>query len=188
MSLCTVENLRSILGVGALHTDTVLQDVCDAADEVLLPMLEGNRAYNLMQGISSNVATLHFAEALNGRFYVGQSVTVTGNGTTYNGTRTITGVGYNTITFALTAADDLAHTVSPFGTVTGATFTDYALDVSVIKAAEAIAVDIWQARNTAGAASVGLDGMPMPYKLGVSLLSRVRALITHAIDPTSLAH
>ena len=39
MSLCTVAELRSVLGIGALYTDAQLQEVCDAADNVLLPML-----------------------------------------------------------------------------------------------------------------------------------------------------
>ena len=51
-----------------------------------------------------------------------------------------------------------------------------------------IAVDVWQARNSAGIGSIGPDGNPMPYRLGASLLGRVRALIAHAISPASLAH
>ena len=39
MALTTVAELRSTLGVGTLYTDAVLQEVCDASDAVLLPML-----------------------------------------------------------------------------------------------------------------------------------------------------
>lgn len=190
MSLCTVETLRTVLGVGALHTDAVLQDVCDAADDVLLPMLAANRTYNDAQSITASVGTLYFPQALNGRFYVGQAVTVAGNGATFNGAQTVTSVSYNTLTFTLAGspADVAKHAVAPFGSVTGATTTDYTTDPSITTAAQLVAVDIWQARNTAGAASVGIDGNPMPYRLGVSLLSRVRALIVHAVDTTSLAY
>ena len=38
MSLTTVAELRSSLGVGTLYSDAVLQEVCDAADNVLLPV------------------------------------------------------------------------------------------------------------------------------------------------------
>jgi hypothetical protein len=39
MALTTVSELRTTLGVGTLYTDAVLQEVCDASDAVLLPML-----------------------------------------------------------------------------------------------------------------------------------------------------
>ena len=101
MSLATVDALRSTLGVGALYTDAQLQTVCDAADAVLVPMLE---------------------------------------------------TGYDT--------------------------TDPALQ----HAALMLAVDIWQTKNAAGVGSIGPDGTPMPYRMGNSMLGRVRGLIAHAID------
>ena len=39
MSLTTVAELRATLGVGTLYSDATLQEVCDATDAVLLPML-----------------------------------------------------------------------------------------------------------------------------------------------------
>ena len=44
MSLTTVAELRSALGVGSLYPDATLQEVCDAADAVILPMLWNNFA------------------------------------------------------------------------------------------------------------------------------------------------
>ncbi len=42
MSLTTVAELRTALGVGTLYADATLQEVCDAADNVLLPFLWTN--------------------------------------------------------------------------------------------------------------------------------------------------
>jgi hypothetical protein len=186
MSLCTVANLRSVLGVGALHTDATLQDACTAADEILLPMLGANAAFASYAVLTDNVATLYFTQSIQWQFYVGQTITVSGCGTIYNGTHTITSVGVYGLTFALTHADDPYHGVYPYGSVLAPTTTDYSVDKSIIAAATAIAVDIWQHRNSAGAGAVGLDGNPMPYRLGVSLLSRTRGMIAHALDVRGL--
>ncbi len=42
MSITTVAELRTALGIGTLYTDAVLQSVCDASDDVLLPFLWTN--------------------------------------------------------------------------------------------------------------------------------------------------
>ncbi len=42
MALTTVAELRTALGVGTLYADAVLQQVCDAADNVLLPFIWSN--------------------------------------------------------------------------------------------------------------------------------------------------
>ena len=54
MALTTVSELRTTLGVGTLYPDATLQEVCDATDAVLLPMLWSNVYYNIAQ---SNTAT-----------------------------------------------------------------------------------------------------------------------------------
>jgi len=46
MALTTVAELRATLGVGTLYPDATLQEVCDATDVVLLPMLWQNELYN----------------------------------------------------------------------------------------------------------------------------------------------
>ena len=186
MSLCTVANLRSVLGVGALHTDATLQDACDAADEILLPMLGTNAAFTNYAVLTADTATLYFPQPVNHVFYVGQSVTVSGCGSIYNGTHTLTSVGVYGVSFMLTHADDPYHGIYPFGTVLAPTTTDYSTDLSIVQAATSIAVDIWQHRNSAGAGSVGPDGNPMPYRMGVSILGRVRGLLAHGIDVRGL--
>ena len=54
------------------------------------------------------------------------------------------------------------------------------------QAALMLAVDIWQARVTANGGSMDLTGAPMPYRLGNSMLGRIRGLIAHALDTGSM--
>jgi len=74
MALTTVAELRATLGVGTLYPDATLQEVCDATDVVLLPMLWQNELYNTHQSLTNNVATLYFDQDISQDFYIGQSV------------------------------------------------------------------------------------------------------------------
>lgn len=187
MSLCTVAELRSVLGIGALYTDGQLQEVCDAADAVLLPMLWTNTYYAVGHSNQGTLGTLYFDEPVQDVFYIGQTVTVVNGGAHFSGSHTITGVGENTIQYVTTHLTDTPyHPYNPYASVSGSTYTDWTADKSVQLAAQFIAVDIWQARNSAGMGGVGIDGSPVPYRLNTQLLSKVRGLIAHALSPGGL--
>ena len=49
-----------------------------------------------------------------------------------------------------------------------------------------IAVDIWQARQLSSAGGISPDFQPSPYRMGNSLLSRVRGLIADHLAPTGM--
>ena len=185
MSLCTVAELKSTLGVGSLYPDATIQEVCDAADVVLLPMLWQNEVYNSHQSLSGNVATLYFDSSITDMFYVGQSITITKNGSPYNGTKTITAIGSGSLSYAATGADQGTHAVQPFGIVAG-TVTDYATDTAVQQAALMVSVEIWQARTATLSGSNAVDFQPSPYRMSAQLLAKVRGLIAHALAPTSM--
>ena len=51
MALTTVAELRSTLGVGTLYSDAILQEVCDASDAVLLPMLWADVNFYLLEHV-----------------------------------------------------------------------------------------------------------------------------------------
>ena len=188
MSLCTVTELRSALGIGALYTDATLQEVCDAADAVLLPMLWTNTTPVIAHSNVGTAGTLYFEYYCPDRFYVGQSLTVSGCGSRYNGSRTVTAVGDYSIVITLPdhPADTPYHPVNPYGSVAADTYTDWTADSSIQLAALLISIDCWQARNAAGMGSVGIDGTPIPYRLGNTLLGKVRGLISHALAPGSM--
>jgi len=150
MSLTTVAELRSALGVGSLYADATLQEVCDASDAVILPMLWNNYSFNVAHSNTATTGTLYFETTTKDVFYVGQTVVITGNGSKHNGSKTITGVGAYSITYAITGNNNTAapyHPVNPLGQVAAETYADWTADAAVQEAALMISVDIWQARQ-----------------------------------------
>jgi len=185
MSLCTVAELRSTLGVGTLYADATLQEVCDASDAVLLPMLWANTDFPVAHGNTGTTGTLYFEVPVN--YYVGQSVTIANCGTKYNGTKTITAA--TAYSFSVTTthiSDNPRHTIIPYGIVTSESYIDWTADAAVQTAALEIAVDIWQSRQTSNSGGVSPDFQPSPYRMGNTLLARIRGLIAHALDPRSM--
>jgi len=189
MALTTVAELRSTLGVGTLYPDATLQEVCDATDAVLLPMLWTNSYYNIAHSNTATTGTLYFEDKVEKVFYVGQTVNITGNGAKHNGSKTLTGVGDYNITYNISGNNNtpaVEHPVQPFGKVSGDTYVDYTLDMAVQQAALMIAVEIWQARTATLSGSNAVDFQPSPYRMSAQLLAKVRGLIAHALSPNSM--
>ena len=189
MSLTTVAELKSVLGVGSLYPDATIQEVCDAADVVLLPMLWNNYTFNNGHSNTTNTGTLWFDEYVASTFYIGQTVVISGNGTKHNGSKTITNVGERSITYAITGNNNTAapfHPVNPYGQVAAETYVDWTADMAVQQAALMIAVEIWQARTATLSGSNSVDFQPSPYRMSAQLLAKVRGLIAHALDPRSM--
>ena len=187
MSLCTVAELRSALGVGSLYADATLQQTCDAADAVILPMLWKPVWFSVAHSNIVGTGTLYFDIPVKDIFYVGQVVTIANSGTKYNGSKTITAVGAYSISMTTSHTTETAyHPIEPYGTVSGETYTDWTTDSAVQEAALMISVDIWQARQVSNSGGVSPDFTPSPYRMGNTLLARVRGLIAHALDPRSM--
>jgi hypothetical protein len=189
MSYTTVAELRTALGVGSLYNDSTLQEVCDAADNVLIPFLWTNDNFNVGHSNTTTEGTLYFDELVTGTYYVGQSVTVTKNGSPFNGTKTITGVGEYSITFAVTGTPTATeyHPVVPYGVVSGVTQNTYSSIPAVKEASLMISIDIWQSRQAPSSGGVTVDGYaPSPYRMGNTLLARVRGLLAPYLDPRSM--
>ena len=188
MSITTVAELRTALGVGTLYADAVLQEVCDAADNVLLPFLWKNDAYIVGHSSDSTVGTLYFDQDIRDIFYVGQSVTIANAGSRYNGTKTITGVGQYSFTIAITAgSNNPYHTIQPYGTASAETYTDYTTISAIQEASLMISIDIWQSRQAPSSGGVSIDGYtPSPYRMGNTLMARVRGLLAPYLDPRSM--
>jgi hypothetical protein len=188
MALTTVAELRTALGVGTLYTDAVLQQVCDAADNVLLPFLWKNQQPIVAHGNTGTVGTLYFNNDIQEVFYVGQSVTISGAGTKYNGTKTITAVSPYSFSITTTHTNDNPrHTVEPYGIAAAETYTDYATIPAIQEASLMISIDIWQSRQAPSSGGVTIDGYaPSPYRMGNTLLARVRGLLAPYLDPRSM--
>jgi len=190
MSLTTVAELRASLGVGTLYSDATLQEVCDAADNVLLPFLWTNTNSNVGHSNTTNTGTLYFDFPVQDTYYVGQTVVITGNGSKHNGSKTLTGVGTDSITYAITGNNNTAapyHPVNPFGSVAAETYVDYATVPAIQEASLMISIDIWQSRQAPSSGGVTIDGFaPSPYRMGNTLLARVRGLLAPYLDPRSM--
>ena len=189
MSTTTVAELKAALGVGSLYSDATIQEVCDAADDVLLPFLWKNENYNIAHSNTTTEGTLYFEEVVTGTYYVGQSVVITKNGTPFNGTKTLTGVGENSITFAVTGTPTASeyHPCIPFGIVSGVTQNTYATIPAVREASLMICVSIWTARQTNSGNGMMPDGsIGNMYAMSSQLIARVRGLIAPYIAPNSM--
>jgi hypothetical protein len=189
MSLTTVAELRTALGVGSLYADAVLQSVCDAADNVLLPFLWNNYTFNVGHSNTTTEGTLYFNESIKDVFYVGQTVTISGNGAPHNGSKAITGMSDTTITYAVTGSPTAQprHTVAPFGQVAVVATVDYTAIPAIQEASLMISIDIWQSRQAPSSGGVTIDGYaPSPYRMGNTLLARVRGLLAPYLDPRSM--
>ena len=189
MALTTVAELRSTLGVGTLYPDATLQEVCDATDAILLPMLWANNYYTIGHSNTATTGTSYFNEAVENIFYVGQTVVITGSGSKHNGSKTITSVYNHSITYAITGNNNAPapfHPIQPFGTVAADTYVDWSLDAAVQQAALMISVEIWQARTATLSGASSVDFQPSPYRMSAQLLAKVRGLIAHALSPNSM--
>jgi hypothetical protein len=187
MSLCTVAELKSALGVGSLYPDATIQEVCDAADAVLIPMLWAPQWFAVAHSNIVGEGTLYFDIPVTDIFYVGQTVTVSNSGSLFAGSKTIIAVGERSITVTTShVTAHPKHAIEPYGIVKTETYTDWTLDSAIQLAALEIAVDIWQARQTTSSGGVSPDFQPSPWKMGSGLLAKVRGLIAHALDPRSM--
>jgi hypothetical protein len=188
MSLTTVAELRAALGVGTLYSDATLQSVTDAADNVLLPFLWKNQQSIVAHSSDGTVGTLYFDNVINDVFYVGKSVTISGAGSRFNGTKTITSVADYSFTIAITAgSNNPYHTVAPYGIAAAETYTDYTAIPAIQEASLMICVSIWTSRQTNSGNGMNPDGsIGNLYAMSSQLISRVRGLISPYLDPRSL--
>lgn len=188
MSLCTVAELKAALGVGDLYSDVIIQEVCDAADNVLLPMIWNNNYFNYAHSNTTTTGTLYFDFPVTDIFYIGQTVTITGNGSKHNGSKTLTEVGEKTITYAITGNNNTVtpnHPVNPYGQVACDTYLDPSTIPAIQIAALLIAEDIWQAKQ---APDGGMDtrGGILAYRPAVLLIAKVRSLIAPYLSTGSM--
>jgi hypothetical protein len=190
MSVTTVAELRTALGIGTLYTDAVLQSVCDAADDVMLPFLWTNTTPIIGHSNSATTGTSYFDDYVNDVFYVGQSVTITGSGSKHNGNKTITGVGEKEITYAISGNNNTPttfHPINPYGKLAADTYVDYTTIPAIQEASLMISVAIWQARQAPTGQGVSIDGFaPSPYTMSNQLMARVRGLLAPYLSPNSM--
>jgi len=190
MSITTVAELRTALGIGTLYTDAVLQSVCDASDNVLLPFLWTNTTPIIGHSNTATTGTSYFNDYVQDVFYVGQVLNITGCGSKHNGNKTITGVGEKSVTYAITGNNNTPatfHPINPYGTAAADTYVDYTTIPAIQEASLMISVSIWQARQAPTGQGVSIDGYaPSPYTMSNQLMARIRGLISPYLSPSSM--
>ncbi len=118
-TIVTATELRTILGVSSsLYSDAYLDDICDASENIILPMLVTFQSKVDKVSLENNVAYFHTATIH--EFSEGQSVIVTGCGSPFNATVTVTNdlIEPYVFTAAITNADIIEKNIIPAGTAT----------------------------------------------------------------------
>ena len=184
MSIITVASLRSTLGVSSsLYNDAYLQDVIDAAEGVLLPLLVANTTAITAFKLTNNEAFFYTRDAHN--FVAGQDVTVTGLPSPFSDTHTVTGVSTFVFKASLTNADVTVRPSIPNGKATLSGYdavTLYSGDPDVEKALMIISIEIFQSVTAAGGQIEGIDFASTPYRMGRGLMNRCVGLLGEKID------
>ena len=185
MSLVSLDEFKDVLDVGEIYTDEQLQPSIDAAEEIVLGLLSFHSAAIVATKLQDNVAT-YTTRALH-RYSVGDSITITGCASTYNGTKTIATIPNGwTFTINITHADITGRELIPVGkTILAGTATMYDTNPDARAAALMIAVDIFNARQAASGQLNGIDMNLGSYRMGRSLAARVLGLIQHLRSPES---
>jgi hypothetical protein len=185
MALITLSELKSVLGIGDIYADSIVQAVADSAENIILSYLTFDDVSIVGVSLTNNVARFYCHE---NTFVINQALTVTGCGSPFNGSRTVTKVGYDeyNVTYfeaAITNADITKRQIIPNGrAVLTSQAALYDTTPEVREAALAVACDIWITRTgTLGQQGVDFQS-PAPYRLGRSMLTRVSGLLGKHLD------
>lgn len=207
----TVAEVRSAIGIQDLYSNVDIEFVCQAATDLVQKYLWFNEYPIIGVAIQGGYATAVISAPLG--ISATQTVTITNCGTKYNGTHTVTGTfpwssgsstfnwwaiypfvrnsfpnGLSMVQWQTTEANDNYHLITPYGKVkvTPDTAPDYASEPLVRLAALELAIDMWQSRQQSNAGGVSPDGTPSPYRMGNSLLGRVRGLLAPYLSPRGM--
>lgn len=185
-SIVTVAELRSVLGVStSLYSDAYLTDVIDTAEAVILPMLV--KYANAIDSVELEANVAIYQTVGQNEFSAGQSVVITGCGSPFNGTFTISDSYDDLFTVAITNADIARKNVIPSGLATLSGASTYVGVSAVESAVLAVSVEVFQSRIAPGGQIEGVDFTQVsPYRLGRSLFNRVSGLLGAYIDTSSM--
>ena len=187
-TIITASQLRSVLGVSvSLYSDATLDDIIDTAESVILPLLNSYTIPIDAVSLTDNVA--YFATVGLNPFGEGQSIVITGCGSPFNGTHTITTSLLNDDAFsvAITNADIISKNVIPSGLATLSGASTYVGNAAVESAVTVVSVEVFQSRTAPGGQIEGVDFAPTPFRMGRSLYNRVSGLLGPIVDVGSIA-
>jgi len=184
-SIVSTAQLRTVLGVSvSLYPDSVLDEIINTAEAVILPMLVANTSAVESYRLDKNVA--YFYTVRPHYFVSGQSIIVTGLPAPFSNTFTITeDIGDYYFTANLTSADVAIRPIVPNGAATLSGYSAanlYANSPAIESAVLAVSVEVFQSRVAAGGEIQGVDFTATPYRMGRSLTNRVSTLLQPFLD------
>ena len=189
-SIVSTAQLRTVLGVSvSLYPDSVLDEIINTAEAVILPMLVANTSAVQSYKLETNVA--YFYTVRPHYFVEGQSVIVSGLPAPFSNTFTLAeGIGERFFTAALVNADVAIRPIVPNGTATLSGYSAvnlYANSPAIESAVLAVSVEVFQSRVAAGGEIQGVDFAATPYRMGRSLTNRVSTLLQPFLDVETVA-
>ena len=163
-----------------------MEEVAQAAENIVKGYLWFNDYNVIAKECTTTLGTL-YTDTAHG-MKVGDVVTVENVAAHYNGgNKTITAVTTYSISYVIShVSTELKHIVRPYGTISAATNVDYATIPEVRQASAMLAVDIWQARQASNAGGISPDFQPSPYRMGNTVLARLRGLLANHLSPNGL--
>lgn len=212
----TADELRSVLGVGTLYPDADLELACQTAEDTLNQYLWFDSIPVIGAVYQNGTATLVLSSAgsfttgqtvtitgvtagLNG------SHTITGTYPYSTGSQSFPYFAYYfpytysnfPRTYSLIQFTDVNdhpaafnyRNVVPYGKCSGVDTKEvgYAEIPAIRQAALQLAVDVWQSRQAPSSGGVSVDGVtPSPYRLGNTMLAKVRGLIAPYMNPRAM--
>ena len=180
MSLIDLAEFKAVLGIGDIYADEIVQEVADAAADVVNSYLTFNRVGIAAVKLVDNVATFY---AQDNTYVTGQVLTLTGCGVPFDGSKTVLDYRPNFFTVAVTNADVIERQLIPRGSaIITSQIGAYDLVPECRQAALAVGVDIWITRTgTLGQQGVDFQS-PAPYRLGRGMITRVSGLLGKHLD------
>ena len=187
--LVTAAQLRAVLGVpNTLYDDNALNAIIDTAEDAIGDFLIQWKVNVTRQKYDLATTTATVETSRPHKFYVGQTVAISGVEAHVNGNKTISDI-VDPYTFRITTTGAPIHTeyynVIPNGIAAENDLSQYDGVAAVEEAVLQIAVDVFQSRLAAGGTQQALDYTPAPYRMGRTLLYKVTGLISKYIDSNS---
>jgi hypothetical protein len=199
MPLIDLAEFKQVLGVGDLYEDTQLEQVMEAAEDVITEYLQYYAAkvdqaccpVSLAPPATGTSVRMRFTT--DHLFQVGQTIELRGFPIPgWDRRLVVTELVDTRILIAASATPwnpgiSTPRPLIPQGTVYLADSIDFYDTIPEVReAALAIAVDLFQSRVAPGGQTEAIDFTPGPYRLGRSLFTRVSGLLGRWMDTGSL--
>jgi hypothetical protein len=182
----TEAELRANLQLGTLYSAPTVEEVCQAAENIIKSYLWFNDYNVIARKCTTTLATI-YTDTIHD-IQIGQVVTVENVAAHYNGgNKTVTAKTDYSISYVISHnAAETKRNVRPYGTVAAPTNVDYATIPEINLATLMVATEIWQAKQAANGGALDPNFQPSPFKMGSTLIAKVRGLIANHLAPNGL--